>query len=202
MAPAAFTGLLVALLLLVTWYTIYSSNRDFVRAKAWGSLARRATPFAALILMALSLLVLQQTTQDDAVMIAWLAVFAILIAASSFLAVPNLERKANRAFRRNDFDEAVRLYEEMCEKRPLARNYAFLGAALGASERLDESIEASTKAIETDPEYGLAYYNRALVLLRLKKRSRARKDFQRAGESDIPRRFKQAISKHLEDLEK
>lgn len=202
MAPAAFTGLLVALLLLVTWYTIYSSNRDLVRAKAWGDLARRAMPFAALILMALSLLALQQITQDDTVMIAWLTVFAVLIVASSVFSISASERKANKAFRRGDFDEAVRLYKEMSDNKPLARNYAFLGAALGASERLDESIEASTKAIDTDPEYGLAYYNRALVLLRLKKRSRARKDFQKTEESDVPRRFKRAASKHLEDLKK
>jgi tetratricopeptide (TPR) repeat protein len=202
LAPAAFTGLLVALLLLVTWYTIYSSNKDLVRAKAWGDLARRAAPFIALILMALSLLALQQITQDDTVMIAWLTVFAVLVATSSFLAVPNAERKANRAFRRGDFDEAVRLYEEMSEKKPLARNHAFHGAALGAAERFDESLDASTKAIETDPQYGLAYYNRALVLLRLKKKSRARKDFQKAGESDVPRRFKRAVRKHLEDLKK
>jgi tetratricopeptide (TPR) repeat protein len=202
LAPAAFTGLLVSLLLLFTWYTIYSSNRDLVRAKAWGELARRAAPFIALILMALSLLALQQTTQSETVMIAWLTVFAILVAASSFFAVSTAERKANRAFRRGDFDEAVRLYGELAEKKPLARNHAFHGAALGAAERFDESIEASTKAVEADPQYGLAYYNRALVLLRLNKKSRARKDFQRAGESDVPRRFKRAVQRHLEDLEK
>lgn len=202
MAPAAFTGLLVALLLLVTWYTIYSSNRDLVRAKAWGGLVRRSSPFISLILMAMSLLALQQITQSDTVMIAWLTVFAVLVAATSFLAIPNAERKANRAFRRGDFDEAVRIYGELSEKNPLARNHAFHGAALGAAERLDESIEASTKAIEADPEYGLAYYNRALVLLRLKKKSRARKDFERAGETDVPRRFKRAVKKHLEDLGK
>jgi tetratricopeptide (TPR) repeat protein len=202
LAPAAFTGLLVALLLLITWYTIYSSNRDLVRARAWRDLVRRAAPFIVLILMALSLLALQQVTQDDTVMIVWLTIFAILVATSSFLAVPAEERKANRAFRRGDFDEAVRLYRQLSQKSPLARNYAFLGAALGASEKFDESIEASTKAIETDPEYGLAYYNRALVLLRLKKKSRARKDFQKAGEADIPRRFRRAVRKHLEDLQK
>lgn len=202
MAPAAFSGLLIALVLLVTWYTIYASNRDLVRAKAWGDLVRRALPFIALILMAVSLLALQQFTQNDTVMIAWLTVFAVLIAASSLFSISASERKANRAFRRGDFEEAVRLYRKLSEERPLARHHAFLGAALGASERMDDSIEASTKAVEMDPEYGLAYYNRALVLLRLKKRSRARKDFQKAGESDVPRRFKRAIRKHLEDLGK
>lgn len=186
----------------MTWYTIYASNRDLVRARAWGELTRRSLPFVALLLMAVSLLALQGQTENDTVMISWLTLFAVLIVAASLFSISASERKANRAFRRGDYEEAVRLYRQLAEEKPLARNYAFLGAALGASERLDESIEASTKAIELDPQYGLAYYNRALVLLRLKKKSRARKDFQKAGESDIPRRFRRAVTKHLEELEK
>ncbi|MFH4259143.1 hypothetical protein WAJ21_22260, partial [Acinetobacter baumannii] len=78
-----------------------------------------------------------------------------------------------------EYATAADLYRELVRKRPLARNYAFLGAALGASGRLEESVEASTEAINRDPEYGLAYYNRALVLRQLRKKSRARKDLER-----------------------
>ncbi|MGH3089848.1 MAG: tetratricopeptide repeat protein [Rubrobacteraceae bacterium] len=202
MTQAAFSGLLIALVLLVTWYTVYASNKDLARAKAWGDLARRSAPLLALLFMAVSLLALQSQTDNDDFMLAWLGFFAVLITVASVFSISSQERRANRAFRRSDFDEAVRLYREISEEKPLARNYAFYGAALGASEKLDESIEASTKAIEKDPEYGLAYYNRALVLLRQKKKSRARKDFERASNSDIPRRFKKAIRQHLEDLEK
>jgi tetratricopeptide (TPR) repeat protein len=79
-------------------------------------------------------------------------------------------------------------------------NRAFLGAALGASERYDESVRASTTAIEQDPQYGLAYYNRALVLQRMGKKGRAVKDLKRAQEVDLPRRFRTAVQKMLEEL--
>ncbi len=58
---------------------------------------------------------------------------------------------------------------------------------------------ASTKAIELDPEYGLAYYNRALILRSQGHRSRAKKDLKRALESDLPRRFRKAVQGMLEE---
>jgi hypothetical protein len=47
-------------------------------------------------------------------------------------------------------------------------------------------VEASTKAIKQDPEYGLAYYNRALVLERMGKKSRATKDLKRPSRPTSP----------------
>ncbi len=198
MGSSALPIVLIFLLVLLTWQTIYSANRDLVRAKAWGDLARRALPFGALALMALSLFVVQQYRQGW-VMITWMAVSGVLIVLGSLLSVPALERKASRAFRRQDYQRAAELYGELAEERPLARNYAFLGAALGASERYEESVEASTKAIKEDPEYGLAYYNRALVLERMGKKSRATKDLKKALEADLPRRFRSAVRKMLEE---
>ncbi len=189
---------LIFLLVLLTWQTIYSANRDLVRAKAWGDLARRALPFGALALMALSLFLVQQYRQGW-VMISWMAVSGVLIVLGSLLSVPALERRASRAFRRRDYQRAAELYGELVEERPLARNHAFLGAALGASERYEESVEASTKALKEDPEYGLAYYNRALVLERMGKKSRATKDLKKALEADLPRRFRSAVRKMLEE---
>ncbi|ABG05780.1 Tetratricopeptide TPR_2 [Rubrobacter xylanophilus DSM 9941] len=138
--------------------------------------------------------------QQGWAMLAWFALFGLLIVLSSVLSVPAEERKAGRAFRRGDYAAAADLYRALVEKRPLARNYAFLGAALGASGRLEESVEASTEAINRDPEYGLAYYNRALVLRQLRKKSRARKDLERALEADLPRRFRSAVRGQLEEL--
>ncbi len=189
---------LVFLLVFLTWQTIYSANKDLVRAKAWKDLARRSLPFGALALMALSLLVVQQYRQGW-VIITWMVVSGVFIVAASLVSVPALERRASRAFRQRDYQKAAELYGELADEKPLARNHAFLGAALGASERYEESVEASTKAIKDDPQYGLAYYNRALVLLRIGKKSRAMKDLKKAQEVDLPRRFRTAARKILEE---
>ncbi len=199
MGPGAITVVLIFLLVFLSWQTIYSANRDLARAKAWGELARRALPFGALLLMALSLFVVQ-TFQQSWVLYAWMAGSAVLIVSASLLSVSALERRANKAFRSGDFERAARLYGELVQEKPLARNQAFLGAALGASERYEESVSASTKAIEQDPQYGLAYNNRALVLQRMGKRGRAVKDLKKAQEVDLPRRFRTAVRRMLEEL--
>ena len=199
MGPGAITVVLIFLLVFLSWQTIYSANRDLARAKAWGVLARKALPFGALFLMALSLFIVQ-TYRQSWVLVAWMVVSGVLIVVSSLLSVSALERRANRAFRAGDYPRAAELYGQLVEEKPLARNRAFLGAALGASERYDESVSASTKAIEQDPKYGLAYYNRALVLQRMGKKGRAIKDLKRAQEADLPRRFRTAVRNMLEEL--
>src|SRR5215213_6387463 len=147
MGSGAIPIVLLILLVFLTWQTIYSANRDLVRAKAWGELARRALPFGALALMALSLLVIQ-TYREGWVMLAWIAVSGIAIVLASLFSISSTERRANRAFRSGNYQEAAELYRELVEEKPLARNHAFLGAALGASERLQESVDSSTKAIK------------------------------------------------------
>ena len=199
MGPGAITVVLIFLLVFLSWQTIYSANRDLARAKAWGELARRALPFGALFLMALSLFIVQ-SYRESWVLYTWMGVSGVLIVAASLLSVSALERRANRAFRSGDYARAAELYGELAEEKPLARNKAFLGAALGASERYDESVSASTQAIEQDPQYGLAYYNRALVLQRMGKKGRAVKDLKRAQEAELPRRFRTAVRKMLEEL--
>ena len=198
MGSGAIPIILVFLLVFLTWQTIYSSNRDLVRAKEWGELARRALPFGALVLMALSLFIVQ-TFRENWVMLTWMAASGVGIVAASLLSVSSLERRASRAFRRRDYSNAAELYGQLAEEKPLARNHAFLGAALGAAERYDESVKASTTAIEDDPEYGLAYYNRALVRRRQGKTSLAVKDLRKALEVDLPRRFRTNVRKMLEE---
>jgi tetratricopeptide (TPR) repeat protein len=199
LGPGAVTIVLIFLLVFLTWQTIYSANKDLVRAKAWRDLARRSLPFGALLLMASTLFVVQ-SYRESWVMITWIVVSGAAIVLASLFSIPALERRASRAFRRRDYQKAAELYGELAEEKPLARNHAFQGAALGASERYDESVRASTKAIKEDPEYGLAYYNRALVLLRMDKKSRAVKDLRKALEVDLPRRFRNNIRKMLEEL--
>ena len=199
MGSGAITIVLIFLLLLVSWQTIYVSNRDLARVKAWGDLLRRALPFLALLVMVLTLFVIQ-TYQQGGLLVGWMVVSGVAIIGASFLAIPSLERRASKAFRSGDYARAAELYGELAEEKPLARNRAFLGAALGASERYEESVEALTKAIDADPKYGLAYYNRALVQHRMGKKSRAVRDLKKALETDLPRRFRSAAQKMLDEL--
>ena len=199
MDSGAIPIVLVFLLVFLTWQTIYSANRDLVRAKEWGELTRRALPFGALVLMALSLFIVQ-TFRESWAMITWMGVSGAGIVAASLFSISSLERRANRAFRQRDYPRAAELYDELAREKPLARNHAFLGAALGASERYEESVKASTKAIEDDPEYGIAYYNRALVWQRMGKKSLAVRDLSKALEVDLPRRFRTNVRKMLEEL--
>ena len=199
MGSGAITIVLIFLLLFVSWQTVYAANRDLVRAKAWGDLLRRSLPFFALVLMVFSLFVIQSFGQGWT-LLAWMAVAGVAIIGASLISVSPLERRANKAFRSGDYATAVEFYEKLVEEKPLARNKAFLGAALGAAERNEESVDLSTRAIEQDPKYGLAYYNRALVLQRMGKKSKVVKDLEKALETDLPRRFRSASRRMLEEI--
>ena len=198
MGAGAIPIVLTFALLLVAWQVIFASNRDLVRTRAWGELARRLLPFASIAIMAASL-PLVQGPQVWWLPYAWALAFGAVLVVANFLSMPLDERRATRAFRSGEYTEAAALYRKLVERRPLARYWAFLGAALGAGERHEEGADASTKAVEIDPEYGLAYYNRALILQRLGRKSRATKDLKRALETDLPRRFRTAARKALEE---
>ena len=199
MGSAALPIVLIALIVVFSGQTILSANRDLVRAREWGDLARRFLPFIVLLVMAVSLFFVRTMSQGW-VTIVWMLAFGTAIVLASVFSVPALERQANGVFRRGDYPKAAEMYGELARRKPLARNFAFLGAALGASERYDESLNASTKAIEKDPKYGLAYYNRALVLRRTGKKPKAVKDLKKALEADLPRRFRTAARKTLEEM--
>jgi tetratricopeptide (TPR) repeat protein len=197
---AAVPIVLTFLLVFFAWRMVFSMNGDLVRARAWGVLVRKALPFIVLTLMALSMLVVRNF-QEQGVLTAWAVIFVAGILLANLLSTPAAERRATKAFRRGDYESAIAEYRTLAEERPLARYHAFLGAALGANGESEESIEASNRALEEDPQYGLAYYNRALVHRRENRRSRAAKDLQRAIDADLPRRFKNAARKLLEETE-
>ncbi|MDX6379593.1 MAG: hypothetical protein QOI57_617 [Rubrobacteraceae bacterium] len=198
MGTSAIPVVLTFLVVFFTWQVVFSTNRDLVRARAWGDLARRLLPFAAIVLMAASLPFVQYW-QEGWMPYIWALTFGVVLVAANSFSVPLNERRASRAFRKGDYARAVTLYQKLVEERPLARYWAFLGAALGAGERHEEAIDASTKAVELDPKYGLAYYNRGLILQRMGRESRATKDLRRALEADLPRRFRTAARRMLEE---
>ena len=199
MGAGAVPIALIFLLVFVAWRMVFSFNRDLVRARAWRELARRSLPFVALTTMALSL-PLVQGVREGWMLPAWVFACGTALVASNFLSTPLDERRASRAFRSGDYAAAVDLYRKLAGERPLARYWAFLGAAFGSDERYEEAINASTKAVELDPEYGLAYYNRALILRNMNRKGQAAKDLKRALDAEMPRRFKTAAVKALEEL--
>jgi tetratricopeptide (TPR) repeat protein len=198
LGTSAIPVVLTFLVVFFTWQVVFSTNRDLVRARAWGDLARRLLPFAAIVLMAASLPFVQYW-QEGWMPYIWALTFGVVLVAANSFSVPLNERRASRAFRKGDYARAVTLYQKLVEERPLARYWAFLGAALGAGERHEEAIDASTKAVELDPKYGLAYYNRGLILQRMGRESRATKDLRRSLEADLPRRFRTAARRMLEE---
>ncbi len=200
MGASAIPVVLTFLVVLLAWRVVFSFNKDLVRVRAWGELARRSLPFAGVMVVAASL-PLMQGFSGDSVPVIWALSFGVVLVASRFLSEPAEERRAARAFRRGDYEEAAALYRGLAEKRPLARHWAFLGAALGAGKRHEEGIDASTRAVELDPQYGLAYYNRALILRKTGRKSRAVKDLKRALEADLPRRFRTAARNLLEEIQ-
>ncbi len=198
MGAGAIPIVLTILLLVVAWRLVYAFNKDLARARAWGELARRALPFVAVTVMAASLPLIQGR-QGSWTPFAWVLAFGAILVVSNFLSIPLDERRATKAFRSGDYAGAAALYRRLVEKKPLARYWAFLGAALGAAEQHEEGVEASTKAVRLDPEYGLAYYNRALILRKQGRKSRAKKDLERAVSADLPRRFRKAVQGMLEE---
>ena len=200
MGTAAVPIVLTFLLVFFAWRMVFSMNGDLVRARAWGVLVRKALPFGVLTLMALSMLILRNF-QQQGVLTAWVVIFVAGVLLANLFSTPAAERRATKAFRRGDYESAIAEYRTLAEEQPLARYLAFLGAALGANGDSEGSVEASTRAVEEDPQYGLAYYNRALVHRRANRRSRAAKDLQRAIDSDLPRRFKNAARKLLEEMQ-
>ena len=200
MGTAAIPVILTVLLIVVAWRVVFGFNKDLVRVGAWGELARRSLPFVAITLMAASLPLVQG--RGGSVPVVWAITFGAFLVLSRFVSEPAGERRASRAFRKGDYEGAAALYRKLAESRPLARHWAFLGAALGAGGHPDEALEASSKAVELDPQYGLAYYNRALILRNSGRRSRAIKDLKRALEADLPRRFKNAAKNTLQEMQK
>ncbi|MBA2441193.1 MAG: tetratricopeptide repeat protein [Rubrobacter sp.] len=215
MGSTAVSVALFTLLVAIALRVVFSLNKDLYRVGAWGELGRKALPFAALAVMVITLPLVQNATAEW-VPVTWAVLLGTAILLANFYSVPSGERRASRAFRKGDYEGAAEGFREMTEQKPLARYYAFLGAALGArtedsdeeprdrapgaiSGSLQESIDASTKAVELDPDYGVAYYNRALVLRKSGRKSRAQKDLKRALDADLPRRFRSAAKRFLEE---
>jgi O-antigen/teichoic acid export membrane protein len=78
LGAGAIPVFLTVLLVVFAWRLVFSFNKDLVRARAWGELARRALPFAAITAMAASLPLVQRATEIW-VPVVWVVGFAAVL---------------------------------------------------------------------------------------------------------------------------
>lgn len=189
----------IALLLFLGWRSVATANGDLIRAGAWRELTRRMLPFGGILVMAATLPLIQDPPAGW-IPLTWAVGMGLFILICNIFSIPGGERRAAKAFRKGEYDEAISIYDDLRNQKQLARYDAFQGAALAAAERHEDSVAATSRAIEADPEYGIAYYNRAMNYRRMGRKRSAVADFKKALESDLPRRFRKVSQQSIEEL--
>jgi tetratricopeptide (TPR) repeat protein len=198
--PAGIT----AAVLLAFGAIIGRQNRDLLRAQAYGEFAARLVPLAIAGILVLWLPVIVNMARPDRavpVMLVYMAMTVILVSLAA-RSVAAEERKAGNAYRKGDYERAVEIYRELVQRKPLPRHYCALGASLDATGDHLGAVEATSQAIKQDPEFGLAYYNRASSRAALGQRNPAMEDLRAVLRADSSRKLKQAALRALESLEK
>ncbi len=77
-----------------------------------------------------------------------------------------LWRRAYEHQKREEYDEAVRLYQESITAYPTAEAHTFLGWTYSSLDRLDEAIAECHKAIALDPDFGNPYNDIGVYLMK------------------------------------
>ena len=184
-------------------FFIGRQNRDLLRARAYGELLVRLLPLLSTAVLILGLpFVVDLAPFENAlpVLLVYLGGAAVLTVIMSRLATPE-ERRAGTLFRREEYEGAAEIYEQLIARRPLPRYYSALGACLDASGDPYAALEATDTAIKLDPKLGIAYYNRASARVALAEYSQARDDLQTVFTSDSNRRLRRAAEEALKSLE-
>ena len=200
-----FYPTLGALLILVVFlFLVGRQHRDLLRARAYSEFFVRLLPLLSTGVLVLGLpVVMGYTTEENVfpVLLVYLGGTAILTVLMARLAIPE-ERRAGTLFRREEYEGAAVIYEQLIARRPLPRYYSALGACLDVSGNPRGALEATSQAIKLDPKLGVAYYNRASALVALGERDRARNDLRTVFRVDSNRRLKRAAEQALASLEK
>ena len=185
-------------------FVVGRQNRDLLRVRAYGEFLLRLLPLLSTGVFVLGLpFVMDLTDLENAVpvLLVYLGGTAILTMLLARLATPE-ERRAGALFRREEYEGAAAIYEQLISHRPLPRYYSALGASLDVSRDHRGALEATNQAIKLDPKLGVAYYNRASALAALGEHSRARSDLQTIFRVDSNRRLRRAAEEALASLEK
>ncbi len=192
------------LILAIFLFTVGRQNRDLLRVRAYGEFLMRLLPILSAGIFILGLPFVMNLTAPEnilPVLLVYLGGTAVLTIFMSRLAATE-ERRAGALFRREEYEGAAALYEQLIAQYPLPRYYSALGASLDVSGDHRGALEATNQAIKLDPKLGVAYYNRASALAALGERERARGDLQTVFIVDSNRRLRRATEEALASLEK
>ncbi len=191
-------------ILAVFTFIVGRQSRDLLRVQAYREfLWRMLPPLSTGVFVAGLPFVMAQATVDNyaPVLLVYLGGAAILTALMARAVDPE-ERRAGTAFRKEEYEKAVDIYEALVEYRPLPRYYSALGASLDANGDPYSALEATEKAVKMDPKLGIAYYNRASARAALGQTAQARDDLQKVFQTDSGRTLRRAAEQALETLEK
>ena len=192
------------LILAIFLFIVGRQNRDLLRVRAYREFLMRLLPLISAGIFILGLpFVMNLTAPENVlpVLLVYLGGTAVLTMFMSRLAATE-ERRAGALFRREEYEGAAVLYEQLIAHYPLPRYYSALGASLDVSGDPRGALEATNQAIKLDPMLGVAYYNRASALAALGERERARDDLQTVFIVDSNRRLRRAAEEALASLEK
>ncbi len=201
-----FYPTLAALAILAVFlFIVGRQNRDLLRVQAYGEFLVRLLPLLSTGVFVLGLpfvVGLVPFESTGPVLLIYLAGAAILTVLMARLAAPE-ERRAGVLFRREEYEGAAAIYEQLIARQPLPRYYSALGASLDASGgNLHAALEATDTAIKLDPKLGIALYNRASVLAAVGEYTRAREDLRAVFRADSNRRLRRAAEEAMKTLEK
>ena len=192
------------LILAIFLFIVGRQNRDLLRVRAYREFLMRLLPLISAGIFILGLpLVMNLTAPENVlpVLLVYLGGTGVLAVFMSRLTATE-ERRAGALFRREEYEGAAALYEQLIAQYPLPRYYSALGASLDVSGDHRGALEATNQAIKLDPKLGVAYYNRASALAALGERERARDDLQTVFIVDSNRRLRRAVEEALASLEK
>jgi len=179
-------------------------SRDLLRARAYMDFVWRLIPFCTTgVLLVLLPFVMQQAIPGTNYMqvLAIYLVGSVVIIALMALGVSPAERRAARAFRREEYEKAASIYEQLLKERPLPRYYSALAACLDAAGNHHAALDAADRAVKLDPKLGIAYYNRASAHAALGERDLAISDLRAVFHADSDRRLRRAAERALKGLE-
>jgi tetratricopeptide (TPR) repeat protein len=194
----------VTLVVLVVFGVIIGrQHRDLLRAGAYREFAARLLPLATggvLILWLPGIVNLASPPQAIPVMLVYMGMTVVLVSLAARSAAAD-ERQAGAAYRKGEYEKSVEIYRDLVRRKPLPRYYSALGASLDATGDHLEAVEMTSRAIKADPDFGLAYYNRASSRAALGQRNPAIEDLRAVLRVDSSRKLKQAAARALDSLE-